>query len=109
GVTRQYMSQVLKNTGAPNAETMRAIEQVLRLPNPTAATDVLGSRETRRRPIPKLTRMPGIELAYLDCAIDALREARKGLLSQTLLDSLRKAQGKDDTLFFDASCERVII
>jgi transcriptional regulator with XRE-family HTH domain len=106
-VTPQYVSQILNGGRNPTAENLANIEAALEMED-GALTRGRSRRPGSGRALPSLSKMRGVEVAYLKVTMDALREAMRVLHSQTPADALRPAQGKTDTLLFDAAAEDAI-
>ncbi len=107
-VSAQYIGQIINGSRRPTYENLGAIEKALNQPIGSLTNGLPTKDLSYRRPV-SLASMPGVEVAYIRVAMDALREARRVLHSQSPEGALRRAAGKDDTYMFDAGVERVII
>lgn len=110
GVTPQFIGQITRGERMPSTETARSIEVALKL-SPGALSDMLPSINPSHvgAKILHSKNMEGVEIAYLQNAIEALIAAREVILRHDIEALLRDARGKTDTMFFDFVTEDTIV
>ncbi len=108
GYTRGYINQIVNDHRMPTLENIRRLSDALNI-QPELLSRSFSNRFKFESNYSNLSRYPKFYIELLRVAMKSLGEAQSAILDSYPANLLASAEGKEDTLTFDAKCEIIIV